>query len=104
MQGGREGRREGGRGGERRDGYVDADLPPLLAKQITGAVTVEVSFSGRTEHVPITMTWGDYLNKRDLGYTRRHYFYDLATGDDLILEATLEAMGYRGGTLDVGIR
>jgi hypothetical protein len=67
-------------------------------------VTVEVNFCARTEHVPICLTWEDYLDKRGLGHIRHLTFYDLAKKRDLTRGATLEAMGYRGGKLAVMIR
>jgi hypothetical protein len=79
-----------------------SDLPLLLPEQETGGATVEVKFCGRTEHVPVTMTWEDYLGKRGLGSISHISFYDMATGRDFKRGATLEAMGYRGGKLAVG--
>jgi hypothetical protein len=74
----------------------------LYAKQETGAVTVELRFGDRTEHVPITMTWEDYLHKRGLSHISHLTYFDVATGKELTRGATLEAMGYRGGKLAVG--
>jgi hypothetical protein len=72
-------------------------------QQETGAATMEVNFCGRTEHVPITPTWEDFLDKRDLSHLKHRFFFDLATGRPLTRGATLEAVGYRGGKLAVGI-
>jgi hypothetical protein len=57
-----------------------------------------------SEHVPITTTWEDYLDKRGLGNISHRFFYDTATGRPLTRGATLEAMGYRGGKLTVSYR
>jgi hypothetical protein len=72
----------------------------LYSKQKTGAVTAELTFCDRTEHVPVTWEWEDYLHKRGLGNIS-HLTFDVATGKELTREATLEEMGYRGGKLAV---
>jgi hypothetical protein len=84
----------------------DGDVPFLLPIQDSQVVTVEVSFRDRTEHVPITLTWEEYLDDRGLYYISNPnpIFYDVATGMDLTPGATLEAMGYQGGTLAVSHR
>jgi hypothetical protein len=81
--------------------WSDADLPLTFGEQETGGVTVKVYFCGRTEHVPTTMTWEDYLHKRGLGNISHLTFFNLATDRPLTGGATLEAMGYRGGTIAV---
>jgi hypothetical protein len=94
-------------GGDRRERGGDlkrADLLLLDWIQETGVVTVEMSFWDRTEHVPITVTWEDYLHKRGLGSISHLTFFELATWRDLTRGATLEEMGYRGGKLAVGFR
>jgi hypothetical protein len=58
----------------------------------------------RTEHVPITMTWEDYLHKRGLGNISHLTFFDLDTEQPFSRGATLGEMGYRGGMLAVGFR
>jgi hypothetical protein len=64
---------------------------------------MDVKLHKRTEHVPITTKFGDHLDNHGLkGIVLT--FYDRATGRDLDREATLEEMGYRGGTLVVGYR
>jgi hypothetical protein len=83
---------------------MSADRHLLLRIQRTQVATVEVTFCDRTEQVPITMTWEDYLDKRGLYHSRRLCFYDLATGKDLTWGSTLEEMGYRGGKLVVQLR
>jgi hypothetical protein len=65
---------------------------------------VEVKFCGRTEHVPITWTWEDYLDKRDLNHMRQYCFFDLGTDRPFTRLTTLEDMAYRGGKLAVGCR
>jgi hypothetical protein len=46
-------------------------------------VAVEVMFWDSTEHVPITMTWEDYLHKRGLNHISHLTFLDLPMGWDL---------------------
>jgi hypothetical protein len=50
------------------------------------------------------MTWEDYLDKCGLSAIVSFTFYDKAKGEDFTRMATLEAMGYHGGTLVVGYR
>jgi hypothetical protein len=94
--------REGTEGGE----MMSADLVLLPSIQGAGAVTVEVKFWDRTEHLLLTMTWEDYLDERGLREISHRIFslYDEVTGENLTRGATLEAMGYRGGTLAVKYR
>jgi hypothetical protein len=54
--------------------------------------------------VPITMTWEDYLHKRGLSHISHLTFFDLDTEQVFTRGATLEEMGYQGGTLAVGFR
>jgi hypothetical protein len=101
----------GGRrlGEEMHEGVGATDHPVTLIcslpwPQETRVATVEVMFWDRAEHLPITMTWEDYLKKREMSNVSHLTFYDEATGRDLTRGATLEAMGYRGGTLVVSRR
>jgi hypothetical protein len=72
-----------------------------VSNRIQVSVVVKVFFCSYTEHVPITMTWEDYLDKRGLSHLRHLTFYNLATGRNFTRGATLQAMGYRGGQLVV---
>jgi hypothetical protein len=86
---------------ERRGSCSDADPFSPPSSQESQFATVEVTFGSFTEHVAITMTWGEYLDQRGVSRHNQHLFYDVATGRDLTRGATLEDMGYRGGKLAV---